>query len=506
MAVPEEQYDLVTIGAGSGGVRASRFAASLYGAKVACVELPFGFIASEAIGGAGGTCVIRGCVPKKLLVYGAAFSEEFADARGFGWALNGGGGGGDTAAANGTAAAAAAKPVHDWASLVKLKNKEITRLNTTYGNILKSAGVTFIEGRGSLADATTVEVTGADGSKRRLRAKHILVATGGVVTKIPIEGAEHAIISDDALALEALPPGPIVVLGAGYIATEFAGIFRGTHRHPVHIMFRGDKVLRGFDEECRDQVQENLTRRGIHVHPGCKPTRIEKKDEQQYVLHYTDERGEAGQIECGLVMMATGRKPRVEGLGLEALGVELDSAGAIKVDEFSRTSVPGIWAVGDVTNRINLTPVALMEGMAFAKSAFGGELTKPDYRNVASAVFCQPPLATVGYTEAQAIKEFSGNIDVYVTRFRPMKYTISGRDEKTLMKLIVHAESDKVLGCHMVGPDSAEIMQGLAIALRCGATKAQFDATVGIHPTAAEEFVTMRSRTRTVPATGTSKL
>ncbi|GIM01826.1 hypothetical protein Vretimale_6606 [Volvox reticuliferus] len=492
MSNVDEQFDLVTIGAGSGGVRASRFAASLYGAKVACVELPFGFVASDAVGGAGGTCVIRGCVPKKLLVYGAAFSEEFADARGFGWGLNGGG--------------EAAGPTHDWASLMKLKSKEIQRLNTTYGNILRSAGVTFIEGRGVILDPQTVEVAAPDGSKRQLRTKNILIATGGVATRIPIEGAEHAIISDDALALESLPDGPIAVLGAGYIATEFAGIFRGTHRHAVHLLFRGDTVLRGFDEECRQQVQENLVRRGIAVHPRCKPTRIEKPGEGQLVLHYVDAEGAEVQLPVAMVLMATGRKPRVEKIGLEAVGVELDAAGAIKVDEFSRTNVPGIWAVGDVTNRINLTPVALMEGMAFAKSAFGGELTKPDYRDVASAVFCQPPLATVGYTEDQAVKEFSGNIDVYISRFRPMKYTISGREEKTLMKLIVHADSDKVLGCHMVGPDAPEIMQGLAVALKCGATKAQFDATVGIHPTAAEEFVTMRTRTRTVPGTGTSKL
>lgn len=487
------EYDLVTIGAGSGGVRASRFAATLYKAKVACVELPFGLVSSQTVGGAGGTCVIRGCVPKKLLVYGAAFAEEFADARGFGWSVAVPGAGGDGA------------PGHDWSALVKLKNKEIQRLNTTYGNILKNAGVEAVEGRGVLLDPHTVEVTASDGSKRQLKAKHVLIATGGTPTKIPIEGAEHAITSDEALALEALPAAPIVVLGAGYIATEFAGIFRGVqHAQPVHLMFRGDKVLRGFDEECRDQVQENLTRRGVTLHPGCKPTKIVKHGEGRYTLHYTDRGGAEASLDCGLVMMATGRKPNVEGLGLEAAGVTLDDGGAVKVDDYSRTSVAGVWAVGDVTNRINLTPVALMEGMAFARSAFGGELTKPDYRHVASAVFCQPPLATVGYTEDQAVKEFSGNIDVYVSRFRPMKYTISGREEKTLMKLIVHAETDLVLGCHMVGPDSPEIMQGLAVALKCGATKAQFDATVGIHPTAAEEFVTMRSVTRRVPATGST--
>ncbi|GFR42233.1 hypothetical protein Agub_g3127 [Astrephomene gubernaculifera] len=504
MAGTEEQFDLVTIGAGSGGVRASRFAATLYGAKVACVELPFGLVASESVGGAGGTCVIRGCVPKKLLVYGAAFAQEFEDARGFGWSFPGAGAGAEADGDKEGAGSGAAAPKHDWSSLMKFKDKEIQRLNGMYGNILKGAGVTFLEGRGALLDPSTVQVTAPDGSKRTLRAKHILIATGGVATKIPIPGAEHAIISDEALALPSLPPGPIVVLGAGYIATEFAGIFRGCHSHPVHIMFRGDKVLRGFDEECREQVQDNLGKRGVKVHARCTPTRIEQHGTHSYTLHYTDPSGAPQQLACALVMMATGRKPRVEGLGLELVGVQLDGSGAIPVDEFSRTRVPGVWAVGDVTNRINLTPVALMEGMAFARSAFGDQLTKPDYRHVASAVFCQPPLATVGYTEEQAVKEFSGNIDVYVSRFRPMKYTICGREERTLMKLVVHVESDIVLGCHMVGPDAPEILQGLAVALKCGATKAQFDATVGIHPTAAEEFVTMRTKTRRVPATGSS--
>lgn len=477
------EYDLVTIGAGSGGVRASRFAATLYKAKVACIELPFGFVSTDDIGGAGGTCVIRGCVPKKLLVYGAHFAEEFEDAQGFGWS---------------------ATSFFDWTKLISQKSKEIQRLNGVYNNIMKNAGVTSVEGRGSIVDPHTVQVKLADGKTQLLTTKNILIATGGYATKIPIDGAEHAITSDEALSLDGLPQGNIAIIGAGYIATEFAGIFRGLGS-PVHLMFRGDKVLRGFDEECRNQVMENLEKRGIALHPTSTPTRIEKHADHDYTLFYKDNDGQEHSLKCALVMMATGRKPRLRGLGLENVGVELAPDGAIKVDNYSRTNVPGIWAVGDATNRINLTPVALMEGMAFAKSCFTGELTQPDYQYIASAVFCNPPLATVGYSEELAVKELSGEVDVYVSKFKPMKYTLSGRDEKTLMKLLVHVATDKVVGCHMVGPDAPEIMQGLAVALKCGATKAQFDSTVGIHPSAAEEFVTMRTPTRRVACKGSLK-
>ncbi|WIA38411.1 hypothetical protein OEZ86_001737 [Tetradesmus obliquus] len=488
MATPgsaPQEFDLVTIGAGSGGVRASRFAAQYYNAKVACIELPFGFVSSEDVGGAGGTCVIRGCVPKKLLVYGAAFNEEFADAKGFGWQE--------------------VQPPHDWKTLIANKAKEISRLNSVYVNLLRNAGVAYYEGKGSLLDKNTVQVTRPDGSMEVLRAKNILIATGGYATKLPIEGAEHAISSDEALHLEALPDKSVLIVGSGYIAVEFAGIFKGLGAD-VHLMYRADKPLRGFDEECRGQVAENLTKRGVVCHGGHLPTKIVKHDEGHYTVSYKSPDGPEQSMEVGLVMMATGRSPRTQGLGLEAVGVQLNNKGAIKVDEVSSTGVPGVWAIGDVTDRINLTPVALMEGMAFAKTAFGGQPTKPDYQNVASAVFCQPPLASVGLSEEQAIAQLSGAIDVYVSKFKPMKYTISGRDERTLMKLLVHHESDRVVGCHMVGPDAAEIMQGLAIALKCGATKAQFDATVGIHPSAAEEFVTMRTRTRQVEGKGAAKL
>jgi len=480
-------YDLVTIGAGSGGVRASRFSAQYYGAKVAVVELPFGFVPSDTVGGAGGTCVIRGCVPKKLLVYGAMFNDEFEDAVGFGWL--------------------ASKPEHDWKTLIANKTKEVERLNSIYGNLLKNAGVAYYEGKGVLTDAHTVEVHQMDGTIKKLTAKNILVATGGAATKLPIEGAEHCITSDEALALENLDNKSILIVGSGYIAVEFAGIFKGLGVD-VHLMFRADKVLRGFDEECRGQVQENLGKKGITCHPGKLPTKVTPKDGGGYVVDWkaSGEDGGEGQLEVGLVMMATGREPKSKGIGLEALGVQLDKKGAIQVDDVSHSSVPSIWAIGDVTNRINLTPVALMEGMALAKTLFGKEDTKPDYQFVPSAVFCQPPLASVGFSEEAAIDQLSGPIDVYVSKFRPMKYTISGRDERTLMKLLVHAESDRVVGCHMVGPDAAEIMQGLAIAIKCGATKAQFDTTVGIHPSAAEEFVTMRTRSRRVEGKGTAKL
>eukprot|EP00879_Flechtneria_rotunda_P016082 GHRR01016823.1.p1 GENE.GHRR01016823.1~~GHRR01016823.1.p1 ORF type:complete len:482 (+),score=161.44 GHRR01016823.1:604-2049(+) len=436
--------------------------------------------------GAGGTCVIRGCVPKKLLVYGASFNEEFADARGFGWAE--------------------VQPPHDWKTLIANKSKEINRLNSVYNNLLKNAGVAFFEGKGSIVDANTVKVTRPDGSTETMRGKNILLATGGHATKLPIEGAEHAITSDEALHLDHLPDNSVLIIGSGYIAVEFASIFKGLGAD-VHLLYRADKPLRGFDEECRVQVAENLGKRGVILHPGFLPTKIEKQGKDKYLVTYhAGNDGPTQQVEVGLVMMATGRHPNTKALSLEAVGVELDNKGAIKVDKFSATNVPGIWAVGDVTNRINLTPVALMEGMAFARTVFGAQPTEPDYQNVASAVFCQPPLATVGLSEEQAIQDLSGPIDVYVSKFKPMKSTISGRDERTLMKLIVHSESDRVVGCHMVGPDAAEIMQGIAIALKCGATKKHFDATVGIHPSAAEEFVTMRTRTRRVEGKGSAKL
>lgn len=473
------EFDLVTIGAGSGGTRASRFSAQYYGAKTAIVELPFDFISSATKGGAGGTCVIRGCVPKKLLVYASQFAEEFDNAVGFGWVES--------------------KPPHDWKKLISNKGKEIKRLNGVYESILKSAGVERVEGRASLVDKHTVEVELAAGGTRRLTARNILLATGSYAYKMKLEGSEHAITSDEALHLENLPSAnrPILIVGTGYIGVEHAGIFSGLGAK-VHLMYRADKVLRGFDEEMRAMCQEHLEKRGVTCHPGKLPTRIVKNGEEDYTVFFKSaDSDQEESVNVGLVMLATGRKPRTRDIGLEAVGVQLDDKGAIKVDEHSRcVGFDNLWSIGDATNRINLTPVALMEGMAFAKTCFGKEPTKPDYQFVASAVFCQPPMATVGWTEEAAIEELCGHIDVYTSKFKPMKFTMSGRDERTLMKLIVHQESDRVIGCHMVGPEAPEIVQGLAIALKSGATKKVFDSTVGIHPTAAEEFVTMRSKAR----------
>ncbi|KAL4515526.1 hypothetical protein Ndes2437B_g06962 [Nannochloris sp. 'desiccata'] len=476
-------YDLVTIGAGSGGVRAARMASGTYGAKVAVVELPFGYVSGDGIGGAGGTCVIRGCVPKKLLVYASEFSENFSDAVGFGWA--------------------ASAPPHDIRALIARKATEIDRLNGVYRNILKNSGVHYYEGRGIVLDPHTIEVRGTDGTVKTLRAKNILIATGGHAVKINIPGAEHAITSDHALVIDSLAAKqPLVIVGGGYIGVEFAGIFKGLGAD-VHLVCRQKYPLGVFDGECRAVVADNMERRGIHLHMECSPSSITRNPDGSLLVHYADKHGATGEIHAAKVMFATGRAPSTKGLGLEDAGVRTDpNTGAITVDEYSRTNVPSIWAIGDVTGRMALTPVALMEGKALAATMFGGVPTKPNYDNIPTAVFAQPPLSSVGYSEEQAIKQLSGDIDVYVSRFRPMRNTLSGRDEKTFMKMLVHVDTDRVVGCHMVGPDAAEIMQGLGIALKCGATKAVFDSTVGIHPSAAEEWVTMSSPARTVKGEG----
>jgi len=477
-----EEYDLITLGAGSGGTRASRWSAQTYGVKVACVEMPFDFISSDEKGGAGGTCVIRGCVPKKLLVYASGFQQEFKDAVGFGWG--------------------SAAPALDWKTLIGKKAAEVQRLNTVYNKLLKNAGVDQIEGRGKVIDANTVEVTAPDGTTKLLKGKHILIAVGGYAVKLDIPGAEHGITSDEALALENFPQKDIVILGGGYIAVEFAGIFAGMGAN-VHIVYRQPTPLRGFDEECRNMVAKNLEGHGITVHSKCNPVRIDKKEDGSLDFTLKDAEGKESTINTEFVMFATGRKPRVNNLGLEELGVKMDErTGAIIVDEYSRTNVPGVWAIGDVTDRINLTPVALMEAMAFSKSAFGGELTKPSHENVPSAVFCQPPLATCGISEEEAIEQLEGECDVYTATFKPMKNTLSGKEEKVLMKIIVHIGTNKVVGCHMVGIDAAEIMQAIGIAMKMGATKADFDSCVGIHPSTAEEFVTMRTPSRRVTCKG----
>lgn len=441
-------FDLFTIGAGSGGVAGSRRAAS-YGAKVAICE-------SRRV---GGTCVLRGCVPKKLLVYGSHFAEEFEDARGFGWTIG--------------------EHQVDWAKLIETKNRELDRLNGIYIRMLRDAGVHMIDGYARIIDAHTVEVNGS-----RHTAKYILIATGSRPVRPEIPGAELGISSDEALDLPFIPRRALVV-GGGYIAVEFAGIWRGVGSE-VTLAVRGDNVLRGFDCDIRESVSEGLTKRGIRVLRETVVRSIEKVENGLSVRLAGGE-----MIEADVVLFATGRTPNSPNIGLEEAGIRVDKNGAIEVDSFSRTNIPSIYAVGDVTNRINLTPVAIAEARAVAETLFHDNPIEMSHENVPSAVFCQPPVGSVGLSEEDARAKY-GKIDVYRARFRPMKHTLTGRDERTMMKLIVERATQKVVGAHMVGSDSPEIIQGVAIAVQCGATKAQFDRTVGIHPTAAEEFVTMR--------------
>lgn len=444
-------YDLFVIGAGSGGVRASRIAAG-YGARVGICE-------DYRV---GGTCVIRGCVPKKLLVYGSKFAHEFEDAAAYGWTV---------------------PPVaHSWATLRDNVQKEVDRLNGVYIRLLEGAGVKLHMGRGRLMDRHTIAI-----GEETVTADKILVATGGAPVVPEIRGREFAITSNEAFHLPELPKR-ITIVGAGYIAVEFAGIFNGLGAH-VDLVLRRDRVLRGFDEECRTAVHEALAHSGINLRSETQITCIEATGGK---APYRVQTQLGGMFETDLVMYATGRAPNTKGIGLEKAGVQVDKVGAIAVDEWSKTTADNIWAVGDVTDRINLTPVALMEGHCFADTEFGNKPRKADHRNVASAVFCQPELSSVGLTEEEARRTY-GELRVYVSAFRPMKYTISGRQQRTFMKLIVEAATDKVIGIHMVGDDAAELIQGLAVAVKAGATKAHFDATVGIHPTAGEEFVTMRT-------------
>ena len=443
-------FDLFTIGAGSGGVAGSRRAGS-YGAKVAICE-------SVRV---GGTCVLRGCVPKKLLVYGAEFADAFEDAAGYGWSLG--------------------ERRFDWRALIAAKDRELDRLNGIYVNMLKTSGVAIIEGHGKLVDPHTVEVAG-----KRYTATNIMIATGAWPELPKIPGIEHAITSNEALDLKALPRR-ILIVGGGYIAVEFAGIFR-TLGAEVRMAIRADKLLRGFDEDVRIALGEEMTARGIEIHAHTHLDRIEKKPEGFVATAH-----DGAKFAADTVMYATGRKPNTATLGLQALGIEVNKSGAVVVDQNSRTSLPHVYAVGDVTDRLNLTPVAIAEGRALAETLFNDNAMTVDHQTVPTAVFSQPPVGTVGLTEAAA-RGMYGAIDVYRTRFRPMKNTLSGRQERTMMKLVVDRQTDRVLGCHMVGRDAPEITQGLAIALKCGATKRQFDRTIGIHPTAAEEFVTMREK------------
>ena len=453
---PPYDFDLITIGGGSGGVRASRFAASTYGVRTAVVE-------NLRI---GGTCVMRGCVPKKLLVLGAHFGEDFEDARAYGWD--------------------AGEPAFDWRHLIANKNKELDRLEGVYHRLLRDAGVAELTGTGRIVDPHTVEVAGPDGT-RAYTAKHILIATGGWPSLPKIPGIEHAITSNEALDLPDLPTS-IAIVGGGYIAVEFAGIFNGLGV-ATHIIIRGENVLRGFDPAVRDTLHDEMTKKGVTIHQETQVKSIEKTA-NGFSLRLDDDEI----LDVGCVMYATGRAPNTKGIGLAEAGVALAANGAVKVDDYFKTSVDSIHAIGDVIDRVQLTPVALAEGMAVAHTLFGGRPTKVDYANIPTAVFSTPPVGTVGLTEEEARK--THDVDIYQAHFRPMKFTLSGRNEYTMMKMIVDRKTDRVLGCHMVGQDAPEMTQALGIALKAGATKAHFDATIGIHPTAAEEWVTMRTPVR----------
>lgn len=442
-------YDLYVIGAGSGGVRASRVSAGL-GARVAVAECRH----------LGGTCVNLGCVPKKLFVYGAHFGEDFEDAAAYGW--DGG------------------APDFDWARLRDNKTEEIERLQGIYGNLLHSAGVDIHEGRARLADAHTIEVDG-----RSCTAANVLIATGSRPWMPQFPGAAHAIISDDAFYLPRFPKRALVV-GGGYIAVEFAGIFAGLGAE-TRLLYRGPLFLRGFDEGVRAFVAEELAKKGVALQFDAQVAGINLAGDERVV-----KLADGSELRADLVLFATGRHPNVEGLGLAEAGVALGDKGAVLVDAHYRTSVPHILAIGDVIDRMQLTPVAIAEGMCVARNLFGeGPPRTLSYENIPTAVFCQPNLGTVGLTEAQA-RQRCAQIEVYESSFRPLKHSLTGRDERTFMKLIVDASTDKVVGVHMVGPEAGEIIQGMAVAVTAGATKAQFDTTIGIHPTAAEEFVTMR--------------
>jgi glutathione reductase (NADPH) len=445
--------DLFVIGGGSGGVRAARMSAQ-HGARV--------MVAEEYR--MGGTCVIRGCVPKKLLVYASRFRAEFEDAAGYGWDV--------------------AHTRFDWPTLIANKDREIARLEAAYTATLDKAGVTIVKSRAVVADAHTVQL--ANGEK--VRAAHILIATGGAPTYgDPIPGLEHAISSNEAFHLPALPP-QVVIQGGGYIAVEFAGIFAGLGSH-VTLIYRGDNILRGFDDEVRAHLRMDMEKHGIRVITGCKVAAIEETSSR-----YSVRLSSGNHISADCVMFATGRAPNIGKLGLEAAGVAIAKNGGIAVDEFSRTSVKSIYAVGDVTNRVNLTPVAIREGSAFADTVFGGKPTAVDHTNVPSAVFSDPEIGVVGLTEAQARASLA-QTDIYRAMFKPMKATLSGRDTTVLLKLVVDGVSGRVVGCHVVGEGAAEMIQLAAVAVKMGATKADFDATMALHPTVAEELVTMRQKT-----------
>lgn len=448
----DDDVDLFVIGAGSGGVRAARVSGG-YGARV--------MIAEEYR--IGGTCVIRGCVPKKILVYASRFADEFEDAAAFGWTL--------------------AEPTFDWANLIANKDREIARLEAAYINTLERNKVKIAKTRAVIVDAHTIQL--ADG--KRVRAEKILVATGGAPSMgARIAGLEHVISSNEAFHLDKLP-ARILIQGGGYIAVEFACIFAKLGSK-VTLVYRRENILRGFDDDLRAHLRAEMEKIGIEIITGQTVAAVEKVD-RGYCVELSDNR----EILVDKAMFATGREPNVRNLGLENAGVTIAANGGIAVDEFSRTTAENIFAVGDVTNRINLTPVAIREGHAFADTVFGNKPTRADHANVPTAVFTSPELGTIGLTEAQAVKELAV-VDIYKTSFRPMKYGMAGRDSRMFMKLVVDGSNDRVVGCHIAGPDAGEMIQLIGIAVKMRATKADFDATMAVHPTMAEEIVTLREK------------
>ena len=450
----EFDVDLFVIGGGSGGVRAARIAAG-HGARV--------MVAEEYR--MGGTCVIRGCVPKKLFVIGSHVHQEIEDAAGFGWTIP--------------------QASFDWPTLIRNKDKEIARLEAAYTANVEKSGAQIVKSRAVFEDPHTLLL--ADG--RKVTAKYVLIATGGRPNHgMEIPGIEHVISSDEAFHLEQLPKR-VVVQGGGYIALEFAGIFAG-YGSDVTLVYRGDNILRGFDDDVRKHVRSEMEKRGINIITGCTIDKVEKHGHE-----FTTHLSSGSSLASDQVMFAIGRHPNVANLGLEKAGVAINPAnGGIATDNWSRTSVPHIYAVGDVTHRVNLTPVAIREGHAFADTVFGKRPVEVDHGNIPTAVFSQPEVGTVGLTETEARAQFS-HVDIYKTTFRPIKATMSGRDTRVLMKLVVDGTTDRVLGCHIVGDTAAEITQAVAIAVKMKATKADFDATIALHPTAAEELVTMRAPT-----------
>lgn len=452
----EYQYDLFVIGAGSGGVRAARIAAS-FGAKVGIAE-EFRY---------GGTCVIRGCVPKKLFVFASRFAEQFQTAQSYGWQI------GQTS--------------FDWSVLMANKDAEIMRLENIYKTILDGAGVTHVRDRAEIIDKHTIILKK---SGERISAKYILIATGAAPFAPQIEGIEHTISSNEALHLESLPDTMLVV-GGGYIAVEFAGIFNGLGVTTT-LNYRSSQILRGFDEDVREGLNAEMTTKGVSFILEDAPTKIEKLEDGLRV-HFANRAPQT----FGAVMYATGRLPNSNGLGLENVGIDTDSKGAIPVDEYSKTIIDNIYAVGDVTNRANLTPIAIREGQAFAQTVFNNQPTKLDYSKIPTAVFSEPELGVVGQSEAEAAKDHA-KINVYISRFRPMMNTLTDSTEKMMFKLITDAQSDKVLGVHIIGHGAGEMIQLVGIAVTMGATKADLDATIAVHPTASEELVTLKAPTYTI--------